>query len=247
MATASNRGVVRSRPAAKVSVEHLNVSTYKRAAYLALRDMITELELPPGSRLVESDLAERLNVSKTPIREAIALLEADGLAEAAPYRGATVTWLSLHQMEEQGFLVDALELPALPMVVEQISREEIEEAGRIARQLKRAFLARDGRMFRGLTTEIHRILFASVGYPRLTKFISTLVGPVGLRYDRVFCDNFVDAWEAQLELLVGRYEGIKARDAAAAAEAVRAGRERIGVMNRLRLEDPRVAPYFRSD
>jgi len=247
MATAVNRGAVTFGASENTSSEHLNVSTYKRAAYLALRDMITELELPPGSRLVESDLAARLNVSKTPIREAIALLEADGLAEAAPYRGATVTWLSIRQMEEQGFLIDALELPALPMVIEAITREEIEEAGRTARQLRRAFAARDGRTFRRLTTEIHRILFASIGYPRLTKFISTLVGPVGLRYDRVFCDNFLDAWEAQLELLVGRYEGIKARDAAAAAEAVRAGREAIGAMNRQRLDDPRVAPYFRLE
>ena len=53
-------------------VVNLSVSTYKRAAYLAIRDMIVELEIPPGARLVETDLAARLNVSKTPIREAIA-------------------------------------------------------------------------------------------------------------------------------------------------------------------------------
>jgi DNA-binding GntR family transcriptional regulator len=220
------------------------VPTYKRAAYLSLRDMITELELPPGSRLVESDLAARLKVSKTPIREAIALLEADGLAEAAPYRGATVTWLSKRQTEEQGFLIDALELPALPLVVEEISRAELAEAGRVARQLKRAFTARDGRTFRRLTTQMHQILFGSIGYPRLTKFISALVGPVGLRYDRVFCDNFIDAWEAQLELLTGRYEGIKAHDAEAAAKAVRDGRKRMGELNWKRVDDPRIAPYF---
>ena len=44
--------------------DDLPVTTYKRAAYEAIRDMIVELEIPPGSPLVESDLAARLRVSK---------------------------------------------------------------------------------------------------------------------------------------------------------------------------------------
>src|SRR5580704_2312783 len=85
----------------KGQLDDLPVTTYKRAAYEALRDMIVELEIPPGARLVESDLAARLRVSKTPIREAIALLESDGLVDVAPYRGATVRWLSTLEIEEQ--------------------------------------------------------------------------------------------------------------------------------------------------
>ena len=71
--------------------DDLPVTTYKRAAYEAIRDMIVELEIPPGARLVESDLASRLRVSKTPIREAIALLETDSLVSIAPYRGGSRT------------------------------------------------------------------------------------------------------------------------------------------------------------
>ena len=73
-------------PAEMLDSVDLALSTYRRAAYLALRDMIVELELPPGTRLVEKDLATRLNISKTPIREAIASLEGDGLVDFAPYR-----------------------------------------------------------------------------------------------------------------------------------------------------------------
>ena len=50
--------------------------------------MIAELELPPGSRLVEADLVARFNVSKTPIREAFLQLESNGLIELEPYVGA---------------------------------------------------------------------------------------------------------------------------------------------------------------
>jgi len=46
--------------------------------------MTVTFELPPGERLVESRLAERLGVSKTPVREAIGLLEADGLVRIIP-------------------------------------------------------------------------------------------------------------------------------------------------------------------
>lgn len=95
----------------------LDLRTYKLAVYDALLEMIVSLELPPGERLVESDLAGRLGVSKTPVREALALLEADGLVESTPYRGATVCWLSMNEFDEQGYLVDALEMPAYPMVI----------------------------------------------------------------------------------------------------------------------------------
>ena len=96
--------------------------------------MIVELVIPPGTRLVENELAAMLQVSKTPIREALALLEADGLVDVAPYRGATVRWVSRVDMEEQGFLVNAIELPAFPRLVEKITTEEIAELGQIDRK-----------------------------------------------------------------------------------------------------------------
>jgi DNA-binding GntR family transcriptional regulator len=223
----------------------LSVSTYKRAAYLAIRDMIVELEIPPGTRLVENDLALRLNVSKTPIREAIALLEADGLVDIAPYRGATVRWLSTSEMEEQRFLIDAIELPAFPLVVERISKETISELARVVRQMKRARAKNDGPAFRRLTAVTHETLFRPVGYPRLDRFITILLGPVGLRYDRVFVDNFPDTFDLMLELAVGRFERIRNGDAEGAAEHVRTCRDEIGKLNTARLDHELVAPYFR--
>ncbi len=112
-----------------VVVSGLNLRTYKRAVYEALLEMIVSLELPPGERLVESDLAGRLGVSKTPVREALAMLESDGLVEATPYRGASVRWLSMNESMEQGYLVDALEMPAYPMVIERITKAELAVGG----------------------------------------------------------------------------------------------------------------------
>jgi DNA-binding GntR family transcriptional regulator len=226
------------------TVNFLHVPTHKQAAYETLRDMIVELDLPPGLRLVEMELARRLRVSKTPIREALALLEIDGLIEFAPYRGASVSWLSVVEMEEQGFLVDTLEVPALPRVVARITDDELVAAGRVVRQLQQARKSRNGRRYRRLTSEYHRVLFAPTGYPRLVRFIETLVFPAGLRYDRVFCDNFPPIWDEHLKLLVARFEAIKARDAAAAAAAVQSHRVQLGKLCRSHLSDPVVRPYF---
>jgi DNA-binding GntR family transcriptional regulator len=225
----------------------LPVSTYKRAAYEALRDMVVELELPPGTRLVEMELARRLNVSKTPIREALASLEADGLVDFAAYRGATVSWLSSREMAEQRFLIDRIELPALPLVVERITRSQLADIGKVVRQLKRARARHDGKAFRRLTASTHAMLFAPVGYPRLLKFVTTLVGPVGLRYDRVFVDNFDDTWDIMLELAVRRYEAVAERDAQTAVRAVVECRDRLTALNNARIEHELVAPYFNAE
>jgi len=230
-----------------VRPDDLPVTTYKRAAYEAIRDMIVEMEIPPGTRLVESDLATILRVSKTPIREAIALLETDSLVSIVPYRGATVRWLSRLEVEEQRFLIDAVELPAFPLVVERISRQTMAELGRIVRQMKRARAREDGPSFRRLTVLTHEIMFRPVGYPRLERFVEILLGPVSLRYDRVFVDNFADTWDLMLELAVGRYELIADGDAAGAAALVRRYRDRIGELNSSRFDHELVAPYFRPE
>jgi DNA-binding GntR family transcriptional regulator len=207
--------------------------------------MIIELELPPGSRLVESDLARRLRVSKTPVREAIGLLEIDGLIEFAPYRGATVRWLTVPEMDEQTYLIDTMELPALPRVIQGITNEELADVQRIVDSMREARAQNNGRRFRQLTAEYHRLLFAPAGYPRLVRFLE-LVVPTGLRYDRIFCDNFADIWDLHVQLLVDRFAAIKRRNAEEAAASVRANRGKITQLTFARLSHPDVVPYFES-
>ena len=64
-----------------------------------LRRLILEFELPPGTHLVESRLAERLGVSRNPVREAIRILATEGFVEVSPRRGAFVAHLSAEDAE----------------------------------------------------------------------------------------------------------------------------------------------------
>lgn len=227
-----------------VEAKGLNVPTYKRAVFEALVDMIVQFELPPGERLVESELAARLKVSKTPVREALAMLETEGLVEAEPYKGARVRWLRRLEMDEQGFLVDALEEPAYPLVIARVTKSEMAAVGRIIDQLKRARARHDGRAFGRLTVELHTRIFRATGYPRLEKLISMIVGPVALRYDRLLVYQFDDAWDTQVELMEGRYLALRDGDAERAVQVVRRHRAELRRLNETRLEHPEIARHF---
>lgn len=229
-----------------VSPVILELPTYKRAVYERLSDMIGSFELAPGTRLVETDLAGRLGVSKTPVREAIALLEADGLVETFPYRGAIVRWLSVNEMLEQGYLLDALEMPAYPIVVQRITEPELEGIGQIATQLRRARRVKDERRFTDLALAIHARLFACTGFPRLQQLIGHVLGPVGLRYDRLLTYRFDDAWDTLTDLAVERVEAVRQRDAELAVAVVRARRSQLQEMALEHVRRPEIARYFRD-
>lgn len=224
----------------------MNLRTHKRATYETLRDMIGAFELPPGERLVEKDLAARLGVSKTPVREALAMLEADGLVEATPYRGAMVRWLSLNEIREQGFLVDALEMPAYEIVCERISDAELAAIDKVGKELVRARRDRDERRFGELAVQIHLMLFACTGFPRLLQLIRMVIGPVGLRYDRALVYPSPESWDALLALSLARVEAVRTRDAAHVRTIVAEHRLRLQELAEARLADPDVARYFRE-
>jgi DNA-binding GntR family transcriptional regulator len=230
-----------------VTISRLDLRTYKLAVYDALMEMIVSLELPPGERLVESDLAGRLGVSKTPVREALALLEADGLVESTPYRGASVRWLSMIESEEQGYLVDALEMPAYPMVIERITKPELTAIAKVVEQLKRARRVRDQRRFALLAGEVHERLFACTGYPRLLALIHQVLGPVGRRYDSALVFPFDDGWDLLRDMAVARYEAVLTRDLDTVVGTVRTYRGRMLEKGRARALLPEVARYFRPD
>lgn len=224
----------------------LELPTYKRAVYDRLREMIGAFELAPGDRLVETDLAARLGVSKTPVREAIALLEADGLVETFPYRGAMVRWLSVNEMTEQGYLVDALEMPAYPIVVERITTAELAAVRKVAEGLKKARRDRDEKRFAEAAVEIHARLFACTGFPRLQKLIGIVLGPVGLRYDRIIVYPFDDAWDVLTEMSVRRYELIRERDAEGVQREIRRYRGLMHTLAMERVQRPEIARFFRD-
>lgn len=84
-----------------------------------IRDAIRSGRLKPGDRLVESELAERLDVSKTPVREAMRDLERQGLLQLHPRRGSFVRNITLQDLREIRILRATLEGLAMRLGIEQ--------------------------------------------------------------------------------------------------------------------------------
>lgn len=97
----------------------------KERIYAALRQDILALSLRPGMVLVETALGRRFAASKTPVREALALLQQDGLLEAMPRRGYLVTAVSLDDVRELFELRIALEAAAAELAAQRITATEL--------------------------------------------------------------------------------------------------------------------------
>ncbi len=194
--------------------------TYTKAAYNELHGLIQSLELAPGERLVESELSERFGFSKTPIREALHALEKDRLVEIAPHIGATVTWLSLADYEQQLFILDALELPALELVAGRASSEDFGRWDAAMAMIIEAFNAGDRTLYRTCIAKLHRAIFAAAGYPRLTELVEAVQQAL-YRYGVLFIDPLRNERAQELRTVRMRLQLIKNRDPAGAATLVR--------------------------
>lgn len=102
--------------------------------YAALRADIREGRLSPGDRLRETELAERLRVSRTPVREALKRLESDGLVVFSQPRGLTVAELSASQVADLYAMREVLEAAAARFAAEHASAMEIESLKQLVAQ-----------------------------------------------------------------------------------------------------------------
>jgi DNA-binding GntR family transcriptional regulator len=101
-----------------------------------LRRFILEGEYGPNERLIEEQLAERLGVSRTPVRQALTMLEAEGLVEIAPNKGAMVCSFSAEDVWELYDLRAVLEGHAAKRAATGISGEQIGRLGELAVEME---------------------------------------------------------------------------------------------------------------
>lgn len=106
----------------------------RHQVFQELRARIVSLNLPPGTPISENDLAARLGVSRTPIREAILLLAEEGLVEVFPRVGTFVTRLDLKTVRESQFLREAVELASLRSITYPLDPEVVAEIQENLRQ-----------------------------------------------------------------------------------------------------------------
>ena len=94
-------------------------------AYDEIRDRIVNLALAPGTRLVERDLAAELNVSRIPLREALSLLQQDGLVVLVPRQGAIVAPFTVDDVRDLFDVRESLEVLAARLAAERVDEDSL--------------------------------------------------------------------------------------------------------------------------
>lgn len=142
--------------------------------FRTLRQAILTGEMKPGERLLEIQLANKLGVSRTPIREAIRMLELEGLVIMVPRRGAQVAQITEKSMSDVLEVRCALDELAVELACKRITEEEKKELSAACEAFEKAAQTGEVHVIAEADVNFHDIIFKAAGNPRLTQMINNL-------------------------------------------------------------------------
>ena len=197
------------------------VSVTAMAARVAdiLRERIVRGQLAPGDRIVERRLSAELEVSRTPVREALKLLEADGLIEINRNRGAQVTGYSAEEARNLFDVIAVLEGLAAQRLAETIAPALLARFEGLHAEMKSHFRHRDIDPYFDTNSAIHDLVIASCGNPRLADNHRRLM--LKARRGRFLAIMSDERWKQPVEEHEGLMEALRGRDGIAAFETWR--------------------------
>ncbi|MEG0126079.1 MAG: GntR family transcriptional regulator [Clostridia bacterium] len=158
-----------------MAVTNLSPSTESKPirdiAYEVLKRAIVMGEIPAGTRVVETEYAERMHISRTPLREALRKLERDGLVEYVPRRGVVVRAFTIDDVKEIYTIRNALEMLTLPAIVQNATAEDIASLREKLRAMDVFDQNNDIAALSPLARAFHAQLTAISGLPRILRVI----------------------------------------------------------------------------
>ena len=163
-----------------------------------LRSLILRRQLQPGERLRQTELAEQLGVSRTPIREALQDLASEGLVEISPYKGASVSELSLDDLEEVYSVRSALEGYAASLAAQHITEEELQKLESILSEMEDAIEQGELTNLMELNRQFNSTIYASsrqtLLYEQAMKFmdLANLYRRIHFSVDRLAADALAE-------------------------------------------------------
>ena len=184
-----------------------------------LRQAILKGELEPGERLMEIQLAERLGVSRTPIREAIRKLELEGLVLMIPRKGAEVAKISARSLRGVLEVRRALEELAIELACQRMSEEDVGNLQKAQEDFKKAIAEGDAMKIAETDEHYHDVIYEGTQNAKLIQMLNNLREQM-YRYRLEYIKD-----EDKRKILVLEHEKIlktvRERKVAEAKEAVR--------------------------
>jgi DNA-binding GntR family transcriptional regulator len=133
-------------------------STLRKDVTEVLRQAIIDGSLPAGAELNQAQIAEKLGISRGPVREALGQLEQEGLIRNVPYKGVYVTELTEKYIEELYSIRSALETFALSRSMERFTPQELEQLRRIIDKMRDMAQAQDAEQLVNLDLQFHQYI-----------------------------------------------------------------------------------------
>ena len=184
-----------------------------------LRKAILTGQLKPGERLMEVHLANRLGVSRTPIREAIRKLELEGLVIMIPRRGAEVAEITEKSLSDVLEVRRALDALSVELSCDRITEEELKELKNACDEFEKTVKEKDVSRIAKADVALHDIIVQATGNQRLQQLVNNLAEQM-YRYRFVYIKD-----ESQHEKLIAEhkeiYESIACHDKERASKAAK--------------------------
>jgi DNA-binding GntR family transcriptional regulator len=200
----------------------LNMDAYlplRDVVFNTLREAILRGELVPGERLMELQLASKLGVSRTPIREAIRMLEQEGLAITIPRKGAIVAGMTEKEMQDVLQIREALEELSVQVACDKITDEEIAGLRKNMKSFQRSLDTGDLKKMAQADVEFHDVIYQATDNQKLINMLNNLREQM-YRYRVEYLKN-PDNHQQLLDEHEAIYQGIVARDKDAVTATMR--------------------------
>jgi DNA-binding GntR family transcriptional regulator len=201
-----------------------------------LRQMLVEGRIPPGGKLNERELSQVLRVSRTPLREAIKMLAAEGLVELLPNRGAIAVALDETDVRNTFEVMAGLEALSGELAAQRILPGELAEIKATQFEMLAAYTRRDLSNYYRLNAQIHSAINAAAKNPVLTATYSQV--NARLQALRFQSNQDGEKWSRAVQEHEKMIEALAAHDALAMREVLLAHlyRKRDVVLEQLRRE-----------
>lgn len=178
-----------------------------------LRRMLVEGHIAPGAKLNERELCDLLEVSRTPLREAIKMLAAEGLVELLPHRGAIAVALDEDAIRDTFEVMGGLEALSGELAAQRITDAELAEIRAMHFEMMAAYTRRDLSNYYRLNAQIHRAINAAAKNPVLSDTYDRV--NARLHALRFRSNQDEQKWKVAMGEHEQMVEALAARDAAA--------------------------------
>lgn len=158
--------------------------SYSEYAYRILRQNIMELNLPPGSNLNEGNLAKLLNVSRTPVHEAVNKLKEENLVDIIPRKESRISLINISLVKEGVFMRCALEPEIVKFVAGNISVDYIKKFQQnldLQKEIISRSDKRDLNDFYAVDDEFHKMIYEIANKANIYKWMKKVVS----HFDRI--------------------------------------------------------------